>query len=679
MRWMKASWLLSIVLAMALWLASPAFPAQAHSNLVRSVPAAGNNLKEFPTTAQLEFSEEVDLNHAQFQLANASGLIVATGTASSSPVNPALLFVAFAPQADGIYSLIWKVQSAVDGHVTSGSIAFSVGLNAPQVSLLPAVGTIDPSSQFPPVTEAILKWLGYLGIALACGSIAFVCLVWRPAFRRSPSDLDAWDAWLSRWLRRMLRLGVALTFLSLVGNIFWLDSQFNPAQAGGDLVSRLADAFAHSGELFWVQLLVLFLLVVLTSFVPRAGRGGLLFWLLAAVLSAGLLLTVSLNGHNAALGNPLAIAGDWFHLAGMAAWLGGLPVLALLLIRQNRLAAGSSAELLIRVVERFSAMALAAVTVVGITGLYSAVLQVQSLAALVETRYGQAILYKIGLFALLIGLGALNQRVWMPKMRSSGLASMVRLSRAVRIETGLGVLLLVGVGALMSLPPAYEALRADYRLGIHAQWQGSAVWMDFRAAPARVGDNEIGVTISDQRQDAQKAPPTMLLRIQTANEDSGVTQVEAIEQGGRYTVRGSYFSRMQPWLVEVIWRKPGFNDVTHTFTVDLARHAAGLGEVVNPIPATNASIAAGQSVYAQNCQICHGASARGDGPLARTMNPAPADLTAHLAPGVHPDGDIFGWISRGYPGSAMPAFKDTLSEQQRWDVLNYLRSLTAPR
>ena len=445
------------------------------------------------------------------------------------------------------------------------------------------------------------------------------------------------------------------------------------------LFLRLISAFSHPTGMFWSELLVLLLLGLMTDLLPKVGQETPFLWWLAGLLSAFLLLTVSLSGHNAALGNPLAVAGDWLHLAGMSVWLGGLPILAALLLRQRRLAEEDSVALMIRVVERFSTMALVAVIVLGLTGLYSALLQVQTLTALVETRYGQVILYKTGLFALLIGLGAVNQRILMPKMRQSGLPTLARLSRTVRVETGLGVLLLVGIGTLMSLSPAYEVLQADYRLGIHEQWQGDAVQMDFRVAPARVGDNEIGVTITDQRPGAQSVTPTVLLRIQTVNEESGVTQVEAKEVAGRYTVRGSYFSRMEPWLIEVIWRKAGFNDVTHSFTVDLAQHAADLGEVVNPIPATNELIALGQALYVQNCQLCHGADAKGDGPLAGTMNPAPADLTAHLAPGVHPDGDIFGWISNGFPGSAMPAFKDTLNEKQRWDLLNYLRSLAAPK
>jgi len=55
----------------------------------------------------------------------------------------------------------------------------------------------------------------------------------------------------------------------------------------------------------------------------------------------------------------------------------------------------------------------------------------------------------------------------------------------------------------------------------------------------------------------------------------------------------------------------------------------------------------------------------------------PTDFVAHFASGhVHPDGRLFFWISEGIGGTAMPAFKDRLSETERWDVVNFLKAFT---
>lgn len=91
-------------------------------------------------------------------------------------------------------------------------------------------------------------------------------------------------------------------------------------------------------------------------------------------------------------------------------------------------------------------------------------------------------------------------------------------------------------------------------------------------------------------------------------------------------------------------------------------------------PATPRSVANGALIFRQNCIACHGLDARGNGPLAPTMNPRPVDLILHTP--LHPDSDLYGWISDGFPGSAMPAFRSRLTDQERWDVLNYLKSIS---
>jgi mono/diheme cytochrome c family protein len=94
----------------------------------------------------------------------------------------------------------------------------------------------------------------------------------------------------------------------------------------------------------------------------------------------------------------------------------------------------------------------------------------------------------------------------------------------------------------------------------------------------------------------------------------------------------------------------------------------------NPIPATVDSIARGEQVYRAHCQACHGPIGAGDGPLAATLRPRPADLRVHVAAG-HSDGQFFYWIAEGLAGTGMPPFRGRLSEEDRWHVLNFIRTL----
>jgi mono/diheme cytochrome c family protein len=100
-------------------------------------------------------------------------------------------------------------------------------------------------------------------------------------------------------------------------------------------------------------------------------------------------------------------------------------------------------------------------------------------------------------------------------------------------------------------------------------------------------------------------------------------------------------------------------------------------DVVNirdPVPADERSLGIGRDVYTTYCETCHGETGRGDGPTGLRLVPRPADLRIHTAPGVHTDGELFYWVSYGYPNSAMPAWKDVLTEEQRWSVINYARA-----
>ena len=84
-------------------------------------------------------------------------------------------------------------------------------------------------------------------------------------------------------------------------------------------------------------------------------------------------------------------------------------------------------------------------------------------------------------------------------------------------------------------------------------------------------------------------------------------------------------------------------------------------------------VAMGRALYAQNCADCHGASGKGDGKAGRDLDPAPTDLTGAEVAGLGEQA-LFNKISRGR--KPMPAFRKLLSEEQRWQVVRYVRTLS---
>ena len=84
----------------------------------------------------------------------------------------------------------------------------------------------------------------------------------------------------------------------------------------------------------------------------------------------------------------------------------------------------------------------------------------------------------------------------------------------------------------------------------------------------------------------------------------------------------------------------------------------GMGAPENPTPADDASLARGAELFAINCQMCHGAEGAGNGPVAQSKS----------------DGSMFLTISNGVDGR-MPALNENLTVSERWDVVNFLRTL----
>ena len=91
----------------------------------------------------------------------------------------------------------------------------------------------------------------------------------------------------------------------------------------------------------------------------------------------------------------------------------------------------------------------------------------------------------------------------------------------------------------------------------------------------------------------------------------------------------------------------------------------------NPIEPTADSIGVGRAIYFRECASCHGDDGRGDGPGAQGLSIPPSDFRIHIP--FHSDRFFFLVMSNGF-GSAMPGFADRLSEEDRWNVLNFLQS-----
>ena len=101
----------------------------------------------------------------------------------------------------------------------------------------------------------------------------------------------------------------------------------------------------------------------------------------------------------------------------------------------------------------------------------------------------------------------------------------------------------------------------------------------------------------------------------------------------------------------------------------------GMGAPDNPIEADEASVARGAELYDIHCKMCHGATAQGNGPIAPFLANKPANLTSPIVQSKS-DGSIFLTVTNGVEGK-MPPLNENLLVPDRWDLVNFIRTLTA--
>jgi mono/diheme cytochrome c family protein len=95
----------------------------------------------------------------------------------------------------------------------------------------------------------------------------------------------------------------------------------------------------------------------------------------------------------------------------------------------------------------------------------------------------------------------------------------------------------------------------------------------------------------------------------------------------------------------------------------------------NPVPVNANTIELGKKLFVANCLTCHGPQGHGDGPGAAALEKKPADLPKRIKDTGEKDGELFWKISEGR--APMVTWKGTLSETQRWELVNYIRATFA--
>ncbi|HEX9015377.1 MAG TPA: copper resistance protein CopC, partial [Chloroflexota bacterium] len=576
--------------------------ASAHANLVNSDPPENAVIASTPSELRLWFSEAPEPVFSEVRLLDASGQPVqGLGSLRGDPSDATLLHVSVNPLTSGVYTVAWRTTSAVDGHVTSGSFAFVLGSEkVPAGGIRPVEsGSTAPGAASAP--EMLVRWLGYLGMALLAGGFAFFLFVLRPALQRDsstsivrqlsgPAEVEAsasadklgdGGALILRRVLVLLLAGWLITLVSTVaGSVFQAaaGAGVGPAAAVGPPLQRLLSATRY-GAIFWVRLFgleVLGMLVIYGLRGVRSGQAGFAWWIGGLAASEVVILTTSLNSHAAAVSPtlssvPLSVFDDWQHLSAAAIWVGGLFYLALAL----RLTLHSTEERpsiqARHLVARFSWLATVCIVVIAITGVGRVFGEINGPEDLLGTPWGNTLLSKLGLMVPLLGLAFVNHffvKGRLERAESRGRSEVGRWRKMLLWTVGGEVLvasiLLGATSALVALPPAVDAYGAGLQLRGGSAEVGAIVVVN----PSRPGPNSFVIYLRDSSRrpivDAEK----VALIFSSAEQDTGVTEAVAANLGdGRYRIQGSYLSILATWQIQLLVRRPGQEDERFDFVV----------------------------------------------------------------------------------------------------------------
>jgi copper transport protein len=432
-------------------------PVMAHAVLLRSIPSSNQTLAQAPDEVRLLFSEPVDIAFSSIRVVSSAGDSVDSGDAHVDQDDDHQLVVSLRPGLpNGIYSVAWRSLSTIDIHPDQGQYSLFVGV--------PVTVTEGVETEAPPITATAETTLGRWWFYLSASLFGGVLASWK--FVLSGVLVGAHASSRAAVLRRAHRLIVFGGVLLLVGTLFTAVAQA-AAAADVPLTSAVGQPLAdlllrgRFASIWWPRLGLEFISLLL---IVSGGLEGVASDCALATLPA-VLLTGSLTSHGAALPGAagLAIATDWLHILGGTAWVGGL--LGLLIGLPIVWGAGSTGEdaILPLLVSRFSRFALTASTVVVLSGVVQAILEVGSWSGLVETSYGQLVLVKIVLMSGMLLLATFNTRRGRHAYPQGTVqtAQLGLFRRGVRVELVLGVAVLVVAAVLTGTPPNWSSVSTN--------------------------------------------------------------------------------------------------------------------------------------------------------------------------------------------------------------------------
>ena len=487
------------------------------------------------------------------------------------------------------------------------------------------------------VIAAIARWFQLAANLILLGSCVFLAIT----STEKRVYIAAWVGKLERlfpWLAMSIPLGLviilATTIVQITGNIGSLWQQEVWLGIVGD---------TRVGQI-WIWRVVLAVLLLFVVIYLRKTPKVRWRYILCAVTATLPLIASSLVSHTAAEElSVTAIIPYALHLILAGVWFGALPAFLLLIYENNKddkHKKGNSLEF--ETLKRFSSIALPMMLLIILTGVIVGDRIFDGYyAALVATPYGWLLSAKIFLLGIILLIAARVRSYWFPLLMDSKQVVNASDNREgirkwVRIEFILALILVLLATLITNTTPVKHALIENwpfpFRFSIIATWNqpnvATQVWIGLAILVLAASTIQLGRSLNWGLKRLISIPVILLV--------SGLAVA------------------LPPLTIQAYpetYRRP-------------------------LVPFDAISVANGATLYAEHCVECHGYQGKGNGIKSRTLSTKLPDLLTEPHTTEHTPGDFYNWITYGMVNTDMPGYAEKLSDEDRWDLINFIHALS---
>jgi copper transport protein len=625
-----------LFLAWLMVLLSPA-PSAGHASLIRSDPPANVLLETAPQIFRLWYDEELAPGLSIISILDRSNFVVLQGGVVNRQ-DSKVLDLPVERIRPGIYTVSWKVLSAVDGHITRGAFAFIFLPPGTDPATLLERGSAAITRQglgrsllF--AVQALAGWIHLIGLFIGVGSLHFTLVVLGIGRRAGGETHIAREQLLGPTIGLVT---MAMTAALISGVLWWeinthLTSDttlahylFRPVLLPYLLGSRTSQSMV-------LRLCLLLLVLVFLHEARKTSPPSLLLLGYCEAVGAVTLLALALSSHSAATwSNPLAVVIDMLHLWAAALWVGGLIVLAVLLPRSlGESQPLGTPPLLAGAMRKFTPWAIGSVAVLVLTGAIQVALHIPRPQALAKTSYGWALSLKLLLVLPMLFLGGVNSLTartgkkenpapgaWLrPRLQELaagiqtwGFRSLGVSHWAVRGEVFLGVAILLCVAVLTQLPPPKAASSAPPPSTQSARSADLNVEITIASPEGLIAPSDILVRVHQNDGTVPEGISRVTVRPSMPGMEMSISPIVATPAGGGEFRASTLLSMLGRWEFAVVVRRRGVEeDAVFRFPYVLLDVRGGQTEVGPALP-ERLSLRAAWSTPSTRWKLSGGAS-----------------------------------------------------------------------